>query len=243
MGLNKALVLRKIAYGESDLIIHFLLHTGERFSGFAAGGRRSRKRFPHQFHPGGIYDLHFSRRPLRGRLSRIQCCDLIRFVGSVTKDIQSYSRWMTLLEWIEVEEGSLISFEEVLAVMESLHEPQGIFKYHGFFINRMKEHGVLPNLDHCGACGKPLKEPLRFSFEEGGFCHAHCSSGLLVSGFTLKFFQTLSEKGGDPREMDRICVPFLEHQLGRNLKTYSFFVQLAHKVHPHDPAPPPTFAG
>jgi DNA repair protein RecO len=224
----RALVLRKIPFGESDLILRFLLETGEVISAFAAGGRNSKKRFPHQFNPTGLYDLDGGRKEKTSKLSRISKCDLIDFKSEISDSMEVFCRWAIVLEWISLDEENGFDFEEILNLRETLSQNLGF--YFQFFLQQMKLHGLHPELEKCVICQACVKDRIIFHFEDGGVAHSHCADGEDLSRESLNFIAATFREAASPdlsaksiREFDRIILPFLEWQLGRRLKTQKVF--------------------
>jgi DNA repair protein RecO (recombination protein O) len=72
------LILRKIKYGESDLIIHALSPLGEKISFMARGALRSKKRFGGGvLEPGHHVLLTYKEAPLPGKMSSLQEASLL----------------------------------------------------------------------------------------------------------------------------------------------------------------------
>jgi hypothetical protein len=93
----KSLVLKKTPYGDSDLIVTMVVETGRILKGFAAGARKSRKRFPHQFAVDGFYDVDGMQ---DDRLARLHRCDLIHFNDGIGKSCDSLCLWAQVAEWL-----------------------------------------------------------------------------------------------------------------------------------------------
>lgn len=232
----KALVLKKIPFGESDLIVHFLLENNEILSGFAAGGRRSVKRFSHQFHIAGLYDVEWSQVPSKQKLTRLSRCELLEVAPVLVSNavsLEVLSRWATVIEWVFTVEGEQVSFEEVLALQRSLGSREGVGEYHSFFFRQMQSHGVGPELDHCVGCRRPVHESVVFSLSEGGVGHSACVSGIPLSPETLNYLrQSGSRTSGSGlsihvlTQLDQITLPYLARQMGQTLKSHSFFERL-----------------
>lgn len=222
----RALILRKQAYGESDLIVQFFLETNQVVSGFAPGARKSRRRFSHQFHPAGIYQLEAPRHFEPGVLIRIQRCDLEFVYSKLTENIDRWTRWAMVLEWILADEGQGFEFEVVLKLMHDMAETESSWSFYRFFVLQMQSHGLLPRLDQCVSCGQPVKSRAIFSVAEGGVGHPECVHGLALSEGTLDaIFQMLDPLKSTELlerhhlELDQIMVPFLSYHLGRSMKS------------------------
>ncbi len=228
----KALVLKKIAYGEKDLIVHFLLESGEQKAGFAAGARISKKRFPHQFDITGIYDLELGAQSGLQKLSSIHRCELIEYSSHLSEDFEIHCRWAIILEWLYWNAESTQSFESVSRLRTDLMKRGLQQTYYSYFLEQIEEHGFKPHLDSCFVCQKQLSEKIYFQIQEGTFSHDFCARGKNVSfetySFIAKFFEKkdikLTEKIA--LELDVLLIPFLEAQLERPFKSYKVFDEL-----------------
>src|SRR4051812_41931824 len=109
----KAFVLRKTSFGESDLIVQFLLETGKVISGFAGGGRRSKKRFSHQFDITGVYEVEWHRAIEEKKLTRLHRCDLLNHDSELSQNLEALCRWAIVLEWISLDAEHEFDFAEI----------------------------------------------------------------------------------------------------------------------------------
>lgn len=233
----RALILRKQPYGESDLIIQFFLETGRVGSAFAAGARKSRKRFSHQFHPAGIYRVSAARDFEGTGLQRLHTCELESFYPALVENLELFTRWSMVVEWILADEGQGFDFLEVEMLMKEMAAHSSPWAFHRFFMLQMQVHGLLPRLDQCIVCENPLQNEAVFSMSEGGVGHPHCLRGFQVSVATLNLLRGLSDTKLQAQkfeahalELDQIMVPFLSYHLGRALKAHRFFDQIAPQV-------------
>jgi len=227
----KALVLKKTPYGESDLIIQFFCEDGQVRSGFAAGARKSKKRFSHHFHIAGIYEVEWA--SSSNKLSRIHRCELLECLFFISDKLETLNRWMMVIEWISVDEMEGFQFEEVLTLMRSLESEEGLTHYHQFFVKQIMRHGLRPQLNECVVCHKPVERTV-FSLQEGGLSHKECAPGESLSEPSLSFLKACFEEKGKGQklsrhsleELDQITLPYLELQLERSLKSRRVFEKL-----------------
>lgn len=226
----QAFVLKKIPYGESDLVVRFLLETGEVVSTFAIGASKSKRRYPHHFDLTGLYQMEWHRTENSNRLLRLQTCDLLNYQPSLSASMESLCRWSMVLEWIALDEGHLFDFEEVSKIRASVHET--LIPYFQFFIGQMKIHGFYPELDLCLHCQLSADQNYRFNFQEGGLVHSECGNGSEISESSVRFLREhLMNKSVEDlsniqiRDLDGILIPFLEWQLGRVLKSKKVFLE------------------
>lgn len=230
----KGFVVKRTPYGESDLILHILLEDNRFISAFAPGARKSKRRFPHQFDLTALYTWEFARSPQANRLTRVTKAEIQSWRSQISARMDAWARWSLILEWIAVQEEATVSFEELFELREALCEEQLPISFHKFFVLQMKRHGVFPELEICGHCGSKSSETMDFNLGFGHFSHSQCSPGLLVSSETRRFLEnggigdfSDSEQKRLCTELDAISVPYLTMQLGRSLRSQSFFEQLA----------------
>jgi len=237
----RALIIRRWPYGESDLVLRLLTERNELVSAFAAGARKSRKRFPHQFDQSGVYEVNWQKEQSQRQLVRIDSAELIEFAAQLSSSLESWSRWLIVLEWTShQEEGA--DFERLLQLRSALRTDEGSLRFHEFFLEEMLNHGLSPETEICVECGQGLKapSPLRFDLQKGGATHLNCSSGIELSVGTRDFLARRLESSPQLSELDQITVPFLTQQLGRELKAQSFFSQLTGQDRPTSLAPSQT---
>lgn len=232
----RAFVLKKIPFGDSDWIVHFYSEKNQIVAGFATKGRVSRRRFPHQFHIGGLYEIDFGKPLSEGVLGRLKACELIDCALGLGENLEALARWSMVLEWVSWDVAHPVDFDELDALRLNLAQNSKTLKFHDFFLNQMKRHGVAPELHRCVHCHRLVDDEICFSLHGGGVCHPGCERGLMIQSATLRYLQdsflklpaTVEPTGQLSQELDRIAVPFLEQQLGSNLKSRAFFEQ----VHP-----------
>lgn len=226
----RAIVLRKKSFAEADLLVDFFTDKGV-FKAFAPKAKKSRRRFPHQFHPAGLYEVSWARQPAEGQLTRIQSCELLNWVPRLTQDLTALARWSIVAEWVCRDPISRASFEMLQNLMEKLPEQEGLHYYYQFFIETIFWHGLEPKLESCVICSKNLSFPLGFSLKEGGVGHHECLSEFVPlsseAHHYLKAAFTGNSLGMPPSELENVFVPFLLHQLGWELKSFRGFQKLA----------------
>lgn len=224
----KGFILKRTPYGESDLILTVLLEDSQRVTTFAPAGRKSKKRFPHQFDLTGLYDWMWTREASSTRLIRLAQADLVSWAPEISKDFESWTRWLIILEWISRDPEPGEVFSALLEIREGLRGGEGARLFHQFFQIEMKRHGIFPELDHCARCQKAVSEETHFCLNQGSVVHADCQSGLPLSPESRAFLKNPHGLLKDSLDLDRISVPYLMQQLDVQLKTQSVFEQLEH---------------
>ncbi len=223
----RAFVLKKVAFAESDWIVQFLLENGEKRSGFAAGGRASRRRFPHQFHPAGIYEIEWAQPSASSdKLVRLHRCELKTYSSELCEPLHLLTLWVMLLEWVSVDDTSTPAiFSELLQFYEQPRLERAI----QFFIGQIRSHGLSPQLNECLVCSQPVTQHPRFSAQHGGLTHKTCDGDALVlTSSAWNALRNFSE--GEEVLLDATLqlsdllafARYLQTQLGRELKSTRF---------------------
>jgi len=239
----RAFVLRKKAYGDSDWIVDFLLASGQVTTGFARSARNSKKRFPHQFYALALYDLEFGKS--RSELPEIKTCESIG--GGPEMSLESLARWSVLCEFFLKDRESGFRFESIEKIFYLLAKGEGLSEYFQFFLEQLHLHGLHPELQVCMRCHQLASdENLNFSILDGGIVHSRCRVDVPLTTKALKFLRGEDStcSPSEVRVLDHILVPFLSAQMGWELKSAEFLLQLSSpsSIRPVDRAPPRPFA-
>ncbi len=225
-------MVKRVLYGESDLVLKVLLEDSRLVSFFAAGARKSKKRFPHQFDLTGLYQFEA---PEGSQLMRLQSAELIDWRPELGRDLETWARWSLVLEWVHGDESSPPSLMGLLKLRDALAESPsaGIYAYHLFWLERMQTHGIRIRVDECVVCHRPLGLPAHFVLGQMGLTHERCARGLRLSLETIEF---LAQKTEGQRlksltletasQLDSLSLPYLSQALGRTLKAQDVFWQL-----------------
>jgi len=183
---TEALVLRAVAFGESDLIVHLLTPAAGRLPAIAKGARRSRRRFP------GTLDLMNRlavqverRRP--AALARLEGARLLHTYEAVRNDAGRFALGCYLLELLDrlaPEGGSpgdlrrLFGF--ALDALEWLDaEPPDARMRTLLELRSLAALGLRPELLRCVRCGKAVEASatsIPFLIAEGGPACAACAA-------------------------------------------------------------------
>lgn len=230
----KAIVLRKTIFGESDFVLQFLLETGESRSFFAAGARRSNKRFPHRFDMSGIYDIDWRDSLGAERLMPLTRADLIDHAIELTGNIERWTRWLLIMEWLSYQETHGIGFQELVQLRSDLtFSSVAGLSFHRFVLDQIRAHGLTPDWDECVVCHEVIHGRREFVMSLTGVSHRGCHHGLPLSEDSMAFLksnmadlESVEKKEIIIDELDQITFPYLSMQLGRALKAQSFFEQL-----------------
>ncbi len=178
-----AILLKKTAYGNSDLIITFMTRKNGKISAVAKRAQKSRQRF------SGILDLftisEIILRYGRGRLPYLEEASLEKIFPSVRLDILKTafaSYWgEILLKWLEEGKNQPEIYNLLCQALNMLDknrfDPEAINIL--FQIKLIGLSGFSPNLSFCALC-KTEKFPkgrIAFDFKRGGLVCKKCFSG------------------------------------------------------------------
>ncbi|MDM8525502.1 DNA repair protein RecO [Desulfococcaceae bacterium HSG8] len=181
-----AIMLRRIDYGDYDLIITFFTPDSGKVSVIAKSAKRSKKRFAGILELFSVLQVVFS----RGRgLPVLQEATLNQPFIKIRTDIKKTayaSYWAELInEWIEEGEAQVRLYELFLYVLGELdigNIPEPVLSIL-FQMKFMSISGFYPNLTHCNLCGIEMenmkKNRIMFDLEGGGIVCEKCVSPLL----------------------------------------------------------------
>jgi DNA repair protein RecO (recombination protein O) len=215
---TEALVLRSVAFGESDLIVHLLVPESGRLTAIAKGARRSTRRFP------GLLDLfnHLRvevERPRRGSLARLEHARLIEAFVGLRTDARRFALACYLLELLDrlaPEGGARRDLERLFAfardALASLARGRPDRRARALLeLRALAALGLRPELRRCVRCGREAfgSGPLVFHVPEGGpvcgSCERPGDAGVAVHLGTLRAL----ERGASLPlgHMERLALP------------------------------------
>jgi DNA repair protein RecO (recombination protein O) len=247
---TSAILIRRVEYGDYDLILSFLTRDNGKISVIAKSAKRSKRRF------GGVLELFNALNIVvasgRGKgLALLQEASLIYPLLHISTDIlkTAYaSYWAELVNtWVEegelqVETYDLLNYalteldagdvsSEVLSVI--------------FQMKFLSLSGLCPNLSHCCTCRKDMEATSRFrvnvDFSKGGVVcesctpfetEAHClSKGTIkqlqwIGGNALGKAARIRFSKGALRESLRFLEGFVPYHLGKEPKSLRFLRQI-----------------
>lgn len=245
-----AILLRRINYGDHDLIINLFTLDRGKVSVIAKAAKKSVKRF------GGVLELFSVMdaviNPGRGKgLPVLQEAALIHPYANIRSDVvkTAYaSYWAELVNtWMEEYDRQDLIFALLRHVFSALDG-----QAHGtralsilFQIRFMLLSGLAPNLSTCSRCGlaaeKVTAAKVSFSLKNGGIvcgdCNAFASHRVALSRGTLKQLTWIQQ--GDLEKASRLrfsepslteglalCEAFVPYHLGKEPKSLKFLRQI-----------------
>jgi len=245
-----ALVLKRINYGDYDLIISLFTLDRGKVSVIAKAAKKSVKRF------GGILELFSALdvviNPGRGKgLPVLQEATLIQPFAHIRSDVvkTAYaSYWAELVNaWMEEYERQDLVFKLLMFVLGELDRGQARIRALSilFQIRFMSVSGLAPNLSKCSRCGleaaRLASEEIYFNMAGGGIVCGACGKAdgrrLPLSKGTLKQLGWIQHQ--DLKKALRLhfseqalaeglalCEAFVPYHLGKEPKSLKFLRQM-----------------
>lgn len=235
---DRAVVLRKLDYGEADRIFTLLTRTHGKVGAIAKGVRRPESKLGPSLELYGHVDVLLAKG--RGELdvvAQVQRVPGYRIEGDVER--MSHAALIAELAERVCEDRHPVDGVYELAVM-ALDElsretdPRRASAY--FLMAALDLLGYAPQLMSCVSCERPLAaRPAAFSAEAGGFLCDSCATPamplvplaaikvlrLMASG-DLETYRRLKLEGPLMASIEGVLTAQLEHHLDRRLKSLSF---------------------
>ena len=232
--ITRAIILKKVAYGEADLIVTFFGREEGRLSGIAKNARASQKRFGGALELGSIVDLRYTPR---------HCSDLVRIEDSHVSQptvgvlnsldrIGAMSKALELaLAFLQERQAAPEKFDLLARHITELSmadpTPSSVINFEFKWLSYV---GYGPALERCMKCGTQSvqKEAWSFSLDHGGiFCHdcSHpASRRVRLENKTLQGLQSLvsgndvSLDQRDSRIIQELLAHYVQNILGKPLQ-------------------------
>lgn len=175
---TRAIILRRVAYGEADWIVTFFSRDHGRMSGMAKAARKSIKRFGSGLEPGAIAQVIFTVHP-RSDLVRLEESSVVvsttKIMGSLER-IEAMSEAVRLaLSFLKDHQPAVDKFDllENYLTLVGQTDPQTAMR-HSFELKWLKYAGYEPMLASCVSCGCAEEGDAGFSFHGGGMVCRDC---------------------------------------------------------------------
>jgi DNA repair protein RecO (recombination protein O) len=245
---TRAIVLHTLDYGESDRIATFYTLEFGKVKGIAKGARRSRRRFANALEPFSCADILFSRKG-SDSLAFVDQCNMIDHFPTIRSDLEksmsaSYLVELTGAFTVEGKKNEPIFklLVDFLSVMDNGPFIPGLLSF--FEIRLLHLSGYEPVLDRCALCNRPLEtgSSYRFSNNRGGLKCSRCDAAFHSSAPSLSIgtLRSLIHAKDIPvhnlsrlilsrqsaKESRQLLVHFIQHLLGRELKSLQVLHQL-----------------
>lgn len=237
--VDEGLVLSAVEYGEADKIVTFLTKGRGRLSAFAAGARKSKRRFAGALEPGTHLKAQLVER--RGDTYRLDKVDVVQSFFHVRDDLALLARSLYCLELVREltrdAEPHPELFEALRAYLVLLDAKKaGPTSLLAFELQALSMAGFRPRFFPCASCGQDIGEAPRFDPDAGGVlcqgCALRVAASVPVAASVAKSLAALQAGLRTPLEPDvrararELLNLFIAHHLGRRLKSVDFMVQV-----------------
>lgn len=262
---DRALLLRRMPYGESSLVVHAYTRRHGRVHLLAKGAYRRTSRFFCVLDLFHSLELTWATRPGRD-LDPLAEGELIRRRRRLPNDLERYAAGSAILELLDLAspQGRVDTelFDLAEQALEQLDQSSeaGHSVLLRFQLQFLAQIGLAPALEACAACAGPAPpmdpEGLRaaFSAGAGGRLCADCASDMRRGGgrvgtLPVPVLEATARAAGGPcspelgPELRTRCLDlvsrFLDYHLDARLKSQRTFLTAANRNAPH-PVPPST---
>lgn len=245
---NPAIILRRVEFGDFDLILSFLTRDKGKFSAIAKSAKKSTKRFSGILEPFSILRIVCSTGRRKG-LPILQEAVLKKPLPSIRTDIikTAYaSYWAELIDvWLEEGPNQIELFGLLQYVLEQLDQGSASPAVLGilFQVRFLIISGHRPNLKQCGVCRRELDamtgNAIQFDLAKGGLICDRCTTAgrLQLTRGTIKQLQWLEKeqlsKAGRIRfsaqavaESQKFLEAFVPYHLGKEPRSLKFLKEI-----------------
>lgn len=234
---ERAVVLSTVDYGEADRVVTLFTEGRGKISAFAAGARKSRKRFSGALEPFTLLKAKLVER--RGDTFRLDGVELLRSFHHLREELPLIARGLYAVELcrelVHEREPYPDLFALLFGYLSALDEKKaGPTSLLAFELSALGQAGFRPRFDRCALCeGDPGPRP-RFEPHHGGALCERCNSAFAVEVDPVLLGLLARLQAGERRPLDEelrrrareLLNLFIEHHVGRRLKSVEFMEQV-----------------
>jgi DNA repair protein RecO (recombination protein O) len=231
---DEALVLGTLDYGDADRLVTLLTRGRGKLTAFAAGARKSRRRFAGALEPGTLLRARLVER--HGSTVRLDAVDVMQAFPRIREELPRIARALYALELCR----ELLRDDEPAPELLSLAVEwlgrldageAGPTSVLAFELQALALAGLMPRFDACALCGGPPGEAPRFDVDHGGAVCVGCAAratGPRIDPVLLAGLAAIQAGERQPlppalrAEARGLLARFIEAQLGRRLKSVDF---------------------
>jgi DNA repair protein RecO (recombination protein O) len=236
---DRAVVLSCVDYGEADRVVTLFCERRGKVAAFAAGARKSRRRFAGALEPGTLLRVLLVER--RGSTERLDAAEIERAFQGLRQELPLIARGLYTLELcrelVRDHEPHPQLFAALIGYLDLLDRRRaGPTSLIAFELEALAHAGLMPRFDVCTLCGRPAGELARFDPSHGGLVCAACQSrapGAVPIAAPLALALRAIQAGGrapmpaEQRARARELLNlFIAHHLGRRLRSVDFLTQV-----------------
>jgi DNA repair protein RecO (recombination protein O) len=237
--VDEAVVLSSVDYGDADRVVTLFTRGRGRLSAFAAGARKSKRRFAGALEPGTLLSAKLVER--HGDTLRLDGVEVKSSFHRLREDLARISRALYCLELCREltrdHEPHQALFEALVAYLGLLDAKQaGPTSLLKFELDALEQAGFRPRFAPCTLCGKPSGAFPRFDPDAGGVvceaCTARAPTAVPVSATVVDALARLQagERTPLPPEIRararELLNVFIAHHLGHTLNSVAFMEQV-----------------
>ncbi|MGQ0506155.1 MAG: DNA repair protein RecO [Myxococcaceae bacterium] len=235
----ECVILSCVDYGDADRVVTLFSRERGKLSAFAAGARKSKRRFAGALEPFTLVQAQLVER--RGDTFRLDGTDIQKTYFHIRQELPLIARALYAVELCRelLRDGQphpqlfeLLS--DYLGQLEA--KAAGPSSLIAFELSALAHAGFMPRFSPCSLCGGALGEKTLFDAEHGGAVCEACSPraqfGLPVSSRVLQALDALQAGVRTPVPADirkrsrQLLNAFIAHHLGRKLKSVEFMDQV-----------------
>jgi DNA repair protein RecO (recombination protein O) len=236
---DEALVLSSVDYGDADRLVTLFTRAHGRLTAFAAGARKSKRRFAGALEPSTWLRAQLVER--RGDTLRLDGVDVLRSFHHLREELPRIARALYCLELCREltrdHEPHEALFEALRSYLTLLDERQaGPTSLLKFELDALQHTGFMPRFAPCALCGGSTGARPRFDPEHGGVVCEGCSPrvprGVAVEPTVVEALSRLQAGERTPLapvlrgRARQLLNGFIAHHLGRKLKAVDFMEQV-----------------
>ncbi|MFH1873603.1 MAG: DNA repair protein RecO [Pseudomonadota bacterium] len=176
---TQAIILKKISYGEADLIVTFFGREEGRLTGIAKNARLSHRRFGGALELGSLVNLHYVTR-IHSSLVRLEDAQVSYPTTGIVQSLERINALAKSLElalaFLQERQASPEKFDllskYIFFLTKTDPQPQDCI---AFELKWLSLVGYKPQLDSCLNCGRYDEQPAwSFSLDQGGIMCSQC---------------------------------------------------------------------
>lgn len=244
-----AILLKKIEYGDYDLIISFLTRSSGKLTVIAKNAKKSVKRFPGALDLFSVNHIQCTLpRKKKDALTILSRADLENAFADIRYDVTKTayaSFWIEVIHfWAEEGKPQEEIYDLLASSLEMLSNDQMEKQVVSllFQIRFMHLSGFSPQIELCNSCNRELdrlaQKKIWFDFQNGRLICKNCINqksrfGMLVSKGTLKQLYWINHTPMDRadrirfsliaiREGEKLLESFIGFHIGRHFKSLKF---------------------
>ena len=218
--VGKAIVIKRVSYGEADRIVTVLLEDNTKRALIAKGARRIKSKLAAGIEPFSISELTYS--PGKGSIDLLVSAKMITFYSDIIKDYDRSAAAYECIAWIDkhVEDSSEEDYHSVLqATFELFNMPSVAPEFASLFfqIKALSLLGLEPNTS-AQQDDSPLPEADSYSFDHAHAVFAPDPKGLITKNDIklLRLLLSLDAKSAARISVDEASVDRLGELIKRH---------------------------